>query len=174
MSGEVHTLFGSEFKIGATYPDFQKLSQIKDLARASHGLVGTMPWLKSTTNQAGSAEADIRAGFIGNVCINEVSLQRDGKIIDRNNRLVIDGLLFHLDLTYAPTGRPAINALGGLAIGNGKDMFEIRAYDLEQETFGKLAVPALKDYLERSKAAGGSTTKGSAGRKNQPRGTLQG
>jgi len=158
------TLFGSPFAINGQFPDFTSFAQLKALSLEAYELIGEKPWQKGSLGDVESTEQDLRAGFIGTIRIDSAKLVRDGNIEDTNAKLRLNGLLFELELTYQPTGKPAISTLGGLAIGNGADRFEVRAYDLERAVFGKIAVPELVAYLGRSKARGASGS-GTSGRK---------
>lgn len=167
------TLFGAPFVLDGQFPALTSFTQLKDLSLEAYELIGEKPWQRGTLRDVDTTQQDLRAGFIGTARVDSAKLVRDGNIKDITKGLRLNGLLFELELTYKPTGKPAITALGGLAIGNGADRFEVRAYDLATESFGKISIPALRAYLERSKAAGGNAT-GSSGRKNQARSTLQG
>lgn len=159
------TLFGSPFVLRGTFPNFESLDQIQELARESHNLIGTAPWERATARDVDSTENDLRAGFMGTTYIHEVTLVKDGDIRDIVSQKILDGLLFELDITYKATGRAAIRAMGGLAIGNGSKRFEIRAFDLTARTFGKICVPELINYIERSKLVA-INDGGSRGRKS--------
>jgi hypothetical protein len=161
----ISELLGAPFVIGGTFPNFTSLDQIQELARESHNLIGLAPWERATARDIDTTEKNLRAGFIGTTYINEARLVADENIRDAITQKSLEGLLFELDITYQATGRAAISAMGGLAIGNGSKRFEIKAFDLKARTFGEICVPELINYFARSKS-GAINDGGSRGRKS--------
>ena len=165
---------GGSFYIGATIDAFQSLGSIKQLALESHALIGEKSWTAKSLEDTESSEKDIRTGFIGRIAILEARLAVDGPICDTVSRIAMDGLLFELDMEYMLTGmREPISVMAGLAIGNGLQRFEVRAYDLETKRFGRIQNEEVQNYLAKSVIKGAGTAAGKTTRRSTGLGSIR-
>jgi hypothetical protein len=155
-----------DFTIGATLTNFDSLKQLKPFAREAYDLAGIQPWTKRTAADIETTEEHLRGGFIGTVSVESAVLLRDEPIIESGGDS-IDGLLIELAMLFKATGNSPIHVMGGLALGNGPERFEIRAYDLEHKTFGKISNEELEKYLTMSKSRSGGTKAGASRKAGQ-------